>query len=586
VNTLRLLRRLISYRPLLYGAVFLMRIFIFAVTVQGTGLVMKDFFDALAGHGSLGFSPYGLCALIVGIAVARSVVILADITTEWTWNYLGASLIRRNLFERILSKPAAQALPESTGEAVNRFRDDVDQIIEFCDSLLFLTGMAVFAVMAVVTMVRIHLLITVVVFLPLVLIVTAASWGMKRLEAYRRANRESTGAVTGFLGELFGSIQAVKTAGAEGRTIAHFQGLNERRKNAALRDRLLNLLFESVFWNIVNVGTGLILLLSSRALLGGSFTVGDFTLFVYYLAWVTSLVANTGMTLARFKQTGVAFDRLAQLLQGEPAGILVEHHPMPIRGAIPEVPYHAKTSGDRLELLEIRGLGYRYPGTERGIFGVDLRIERGQFIVITGRIGSGKSCLLRVALGLLPRDAGEVLWNGATVQDPASFLVPPRCAYTAQVPRLFSESLRANILMGLPEEEVSLDDALEAAVLERDVPLLEQGLDTLVGTRGVKLSGGQIQRAAAARMFVRDPELLVLDDLSSALDVDTERTLWERLEKRASRTCLVVSHRRAAFRRADRIVVLKGGTIEDQGSLPELLERCEEMRTLAGAESA
>ena len=588
MSTLRLLRRVVSYRPVLLGSIVLMRIAIFAVATQATGLIMKRFFDVLGGTGNAGFGPYALCGLLVGVAAARSAVILLDIGVSWTWSYVAASLIRRNLFERILSKPAARALPESTGEAVNRFRDDVDQVINYLGSLLFLGGLFVFGVAAVVTMLRIHVLITLVVFLPLVLIVSLANWGMKRLEDFRKANRETTGAVTGFLGELFGSIQAVKTGGAESRVLARFGELNERRRAAALRDRLLNLTFESFFWNIVNVGTGLILLMSAGVLRVGTFTVGDFTLFVYYHGWVIGIVANVGMAMAGFKQTGVAFDRLTSLLQGEPAGVLVEHHPIRIRGEEPQLPRVARAEADRLEELTVRGLAYRYPDTDRGISDIDLTIRRGEFVVITGRIGSGKSCLLKTLLGLLPPDAGEVQWNATLVEDPASFFVPPRCAYTSQVPRLFSESLRDNILLGIAAEPPEIDAALRSAVLEEDVPHLEHGLDTMVGTRGVKLSGGQVQRAATARMFVRDPELLVLDDLSSALDVDTERTLWERLGTGAAaeKACLVVSHRRAAWKRADRIIVLVSGRIEDQGTLDELLARSTELRALARVEGS
>jgi ABC-type iron transport system FetAB ATPase subunit len=115
-------------------------------------------------------------------------------------------------------------------------------------------------------------------------------------------------------------------------------------------------------------------------------------------------------------------------------------------------------------------------------------------------------------------------------------MVPPRVAYTPQVPRLFSETLRDNLLMGLAEGtkgDEQLQAALHQAVLERDIQTLDQGLETMVGPRGVRLSGGQMQRSAAARMFVRDPALLVFDDLSSALDVETERLLWERLASRA-----------------------------------------------------
>jgi ABC-type multidrug transport system fused ATPase/permease subunit len=586
MNPIQLWWRQVSFRPGIYAIQTIFYI-CYTLSLAFSGLILQAFFDRLADE------P-GALTLVAVIALQMGNTILAMLGLGGA-NAIGFYVYRHsiqawlfgNIFASILKQPGAQPLPtdRSSGEAMsfgmalNTMRDDIKSIFDFDIELADLVGFGLTALIAFIAMFQVSVPITLGVFTPLIAIIYIANHLRERIERYRVASREAAGRATGAIGEIFSSVQSIQVNNAEEQILNHFRRLNEARRQASVRDQLLTRLVDALSENMVVIGTALVLILSAQAVQAGRFTVGDFALFVAYIWPVTALFRNIGGLIALYQQTGVSIRCLQTLMQSPKPTDLTAPAPIYLTGSLPQLPSIPQPADERLERLDVRNLSYQYPLNGQGIHDVNLQIKRGTLTVITGRIGSGKTTLLQTLLGLLPKDSGEICWNEELVADPATFFVPPRSAYTPQTPQFFSETLRSNILLGLPDAECDITSAIERAILEPDVKAMDDGLDTLIGPRGMRLSGGQAQRTAAARMFVRQPELLVFDDLSSALDIETERLLWERLFATEERpTCLIVSHRQAVLKQADHIIVLKEGQIEDEGKWEELLERNLAMR--------
>lgn len=519
-------------------------------------------FDALS-VGDSG-AVYAVAGLLVVCEVARMATIhYAAIMWTQAWVHM-QTLLRGNLLAAQVASGGVEAGQPvgSAGEAITHFRDDTEDVTLFIDGLVDVSAGLVFTVLAGFVLGSADARATAVLLLPLVTVAIATRALDTRIKRYRVADRAATAAVSGLLGDVMAAATTVKVNDAIDPTMNRLRALVDHRGHTAVRDRVLDEGVEAFSQGSADIGLGLVLVVSAAAFASGSFDVGELALFTAYLGWLSFLPRMVGRVLARRKQAGVAFERMRLLVADDDVANTVAPRSLPIRvKQRRDRPPDHRPERVALDRLEVRGLTATYP-SGAGVRGIDLTIERGSFTVLTGEVGSGKSTLLRALLGLAHQAevTGTVEWNGRLLTDRAAFLVPPNAAFLPQVPQLISDSVGDNIGLG-PVDEFQLVRSLELAAVSADIADMPSGIGTMIGPRGLRLSGGQRQRVATARALVHAPELVVLDDLSSALDVETELQLWHNLAA-AGMTVLAVSHRAVAFERADRVVRLVAGRLD------------------------
>ncbi len=531
-----------------------------------TGLALRGVLDRLPPANGAGI--WTLVAVLAGFEIGRWLILLPAIV-QWHGAFVFWNTVPRVNVIRSLGQdpgPVTGRLPGSPGEAVSRFRDDARDIAQVLDVWLDLVAATLASVGGLIVLVIISPPAALAMAIPIVVVLWIGQALASRLRVWRWQEREATAGVTGFIGDSFGAIGAIKVAAAEPAILRRFQELGQARAVAARRDQVGTQVSQVLGGITANAGLGLALVLVAPALRRGDLTVGDIGLFTTYATLVSSLPRITARWSAWQRQAEISAARLGRLIgdrdpdrASAPVETYLRNGP-PAYATDAVVPRAQRTADHRLRRLEIRDLHVHLDDTDQ-VCGVDLNVVRGQLVVITGPVGAGKSVLLRAMLGLVPRASGSIRWNDDVIDDPSTVFVPPRVAYVPQVPRLFSETLADTILLGV--NPAGLQAALALACLDDDLPEMPDGLDTMVGPKGVRLSGGQVQRSAAARALVREPELLVVDDLSSALDVTTEARLWDGLFAAAagSLTVLAVSHRPRLLDRADQVITLDAGNL-------------------------
>jgi ATP-binding cassette subfamily B protein len=388
----------------------------------------------------------------------------------------------------------------------------------------------------------------------------AATLFAPRLE---RAARHTVAARAAFATALVSSLSAartVKLAGATTSVLEHLAGLDASRSDRQRREISIQVWARST----PSVVSGLLPIAAWAMYLAGNLSAAATLIAVATLgaarwfAWTTASLVSHFPSARVWTRRTVAMAGVAEYSAVVP-GVDIARGTADAPPAPPRNPLHS---------LELSGFSAVHENGTVGAQDIDLVVERGQLVLVVGPVGAGKSSLLRALAGIV-HHTGSLAWNGRPVDEPEVFLRPNQVGYVAQLPRVLSGTVADNIQLG---HEVDAADAVSTAQLEHDLAAAGGGLQLLIGHKGTRLSGGQLQRLALARALAPRTELLIADDVSSALDVTTELELWRALREHGV-TVVGSTSKRAALSRADKVVVLIGGRAVAQGTWRELEDR-------------
>src|SRR4051812_18088885 len=400
----------------------------------------------------------------------------------------------------------------------------------------------------------------------------------------KQAAQRTVAARAAFATALVSSLSAartVKLAGATRPVLAHLAGLDRERSERQRQEIAIQVWARST----PSLASGLLPIGAWALYLGGRLSSASVLIIVSTLGAARWFAWTTASLVAQLPSARVWTRRTVAM-----SGVAAYSAPVPgvdiIAGTAPEPPIVDRTPLHRLDLV---GFGAVHEDGTLGIRDVDLTVRRGELVLVVGPVGAGKSSLLRALAGIV-HHSGQLRWNGEPVESPEQFLRPNQVGYVGQLPRVLSGTIADNIVLG---HRVDAGAAVTAAQLEHDLRVLttepvpapvggplpevserlpEGGLALLIGHKGTRLSGGQLQRLALARALAPNTEVLVADDVSSALDVVTELELWQVLRERGV-TVIGSTSKRAALARADHVVVLVGGRAVAHGSWAELEDR-------------
>jgi ATP-binding cassette subfamily B protein len=466
--------------------------------------------------------------------------------------------LRNELYRRLIAQSAAFYARFRTGDLMARATNDLNAVrMMVGPGVMYWVETSLTFVLALAVMLSTDWLLTVFVLLPAPLVSLAVIFFGQRIHARFEKIQALFSDISSRVQENLAGVRVIRAYVQEDAELATFGSLNRAYIAQNLRLVRLSGLFYPLLQALVGLTFLLVLYAGGRRVLSGHITLGGFVMFNTYLGMLVWPMIAFGWVINLMQRGRASLGRIREILEAAPAIAA------PSRStAAPAGP--AAIEFDRVTLV--------YDG-RKALDDVSLRLEPGETVAVVGRTGSGKSSLVHLIPRLADPSSGAVRLGGIDLRDLDPAGLRRRVGFVPQETFLFSSTLAANIAFGV--DDASPEQILRAAGiagLSADLDAFPQGLDTLVGERGITLSGGQKQRTAIARALLRDPEILILDDALSSVDTLTEEQILRGLAGLlAGRTTILISHRVSTVRHASRIFVLDQGRIVEQGSHDSLV---------------
>ena len=510
----------------------------------------------------IGDSPYLGFGIIIFMCFALLAVFQG--TSNFLWqatSYNSQHDIRMDAARSLINMEASYFEDRQTGNLMSVLSADISLLEDvISDSSTSIVRIAITFAMAAIILSFMSIKLTLMLFSPLVLIIPMVIWFATRVQRRYRKQRESTGSIVSILENVLGGITVMQAYNAQDFEKLRVNSESERYRDQAISASFIRNRFIPGIYLVAGIAFGLIVTAGGWVLESGEITIGEYVTFLLISTRMTFPLFILGALLNQIQRGEAAARRVFAIVDLEPS-IVDRSDAIPLEDPIKSVIFDDVT--------------FEYPSSDTNVLnGISFEAKPGDFIGIMGHTGAGKSTILKLIERFYEPQSGKILVNGVDINNLKIDSIRARIGFVSQDPFLFFGTIRDNIAYAREASEEDIEEALHAAGAKEFVMNLPKGIDTEVGDRGVKLSGGQKARISLARALLTKPDLLILDEASAALDAETEQRIQNSLfsSNDADRMTIAVAHRLATIRNADEILAMVDGVIVERGLHETLVE--------------